>query len=496
MLRIAAVALVLLIFASSANGQSRIALLIGNESYVSKVGPLKNPHNDIRVIGAALRTLGFKVTEIRDADYRSLDSALKRHVTTVRREGQGVISFVYYSGHGAADPDTKINYLIPVDVANADDEDLWTYSLNLNTVVESLRAQAPGATHYIVFDACRNELNLVRRGQKALTDKGFVPMAYTPGVMVAYATAPGKTASDRGSGGGAYAKTLAEEIIKPGVEAMTMFRRVALRVNGAIGQDPWMSASTLPEVYLAGRENSVGTPTPAPAISRSSEAAEAWDRTKDSASVAALEAFIRRFGDTYYGDLAKVRLAELKKVESKEAEAARQATRAARQKADEEARAKAELERQRVALLKKEEGERKRTEDAGRNKTEAAVNLREPTAKPVAPEQKGWVLLGQQSAGYAVDVDEVNISAGRLQHLYLVVEQNDVHLMSANFLYLNGSSEDFRIDKLIRQGNMLPIQLKGDKQHLARIEMTYRSRPRSDSVEGVVKVYGEPARGQ
>jgi hypothetical protein len=60
MLRIAAVALVLLIFASSANGQSRIALLIGNESYVSKVGPLKNPHNDIRVIGAALRTLGLR----------------------------------------------------------------------------------------------------------------------------------------------------------------------------------------------------------------------------------------------------------------------------------------------------------------------------------------------------------------------------------------------------------------------------------------------------
>jgi hypothetical protein len=46
----------------------------------------------------------------------------------------------------AADPDTKINYLIPVDVANADDEDLWTNSLNLNNVVEGLRSQAPGAT--------------------------------------------------------------------------------------------------------------------------------------------------------------------------------------------------------------------------------------------------------------------------------------------------------------------------------------------------------------
>jgi hypothetical protein len=52
----------------------------------------------------------------------------------------------------------------------------------------------------VVFDACRNELNLTRKGKKALADKGFVPLAYTPGVMVAYATAPGQTAADTGSG--------------------------------------------------------------------------------------------------------------------------------------------------------------------------------------------------------------------------------------------------------------------------------------------------------
>jgi formylglycine-generating enzyme required for sulfatase activity len=89
-----------------------------------------------------------------------------------------------------------------------------------------------------------------------------------------------------------------------------------------------------------------------PAPARLSEAAEAWDRTKDAQSIAALEAFIRRFGDTYYGDLAKVRLAELKQAAE------------TRRKADDEARARAaEAERQRLALLKKEE-ERKRAEVA------------------------------------------------------------------------------------------------------------------------------------
>src|SRR5262245_64977246 len=238
--------------ASAQPAEARLALLIGNQAYNAAVGPLKNPHNDIALIGAALEKLGFKTTLVKDADYRAIDVAIKRHIQSVRREGPGTISFVYYSGHGAADPDTKINYLIPVDVANAEDEDLWTNSVNLNSVIEGLRGQAPAATHYVVFDACRNELKLTRKNKKALTDKGFVPIAYTPGVMIAYATAPGQTADDRGVGSGPYAKALADEIGRPGVEAMTMFRRVALRVNREIGQDPWMSASTLPEVYLAG----------------------------------------------------------------------------------------------------------------------------------------------------------------------------------------------------------------------------------------------------
>jgi formylglycine-generating enzyme required for sulfatase activity/uncharacterized caspase-like protein len=312
MLRAAVIAILIVLLPLHVRAEARIALLIGNQAYNPKVGPLKNPHDDIALVGAALRSLGFTVTEVTDADYRSMDVAIKRHAATVRREGPGAISLLYYSGHGAADPDTKTNYLIPVDVTEADDADLWNASLNLTNIVEGLRAQAPGATHYVIFDACRNELNLMRKGSKAITDKGFVPIAYTPGVMVAYATAPGKTAADIGSSGGPYAKALAEELIKPGVEAMTMFRRVALRVNREIGQDPWMSASTLPEVYFAGQ---LKAPTAWPGVQKTplSEAAEAWDRTKDTMSIALLETFIARYKDTYYADLARARIEDIKK---------------------------------------------------------------------------------------------------------------------------------------------------------------------------------------
>jgi hypothetical protein len=248
-----------------------------------------------------------------------MDSALKRYVTEVRRAGQGTISFFYYSGHGVVNPETQINYLIPIDIADADDDKVWFESLQQNAVIGLLSKQAPNATHYVVFDACRNELKLSGPAAKALgAQKGFVAVTDTSGLLVAYATAPQQTASDSGVGGGPYAKVLAEELVKPGIEAVSMFRNVQIRVKQAIGQDPWLSFPSLPPVYLAGGPDaSLPRPAAPPAEQpRSSEAAEAWDRTKDTTNIAALEAFISRYGDTYYAELARAQLEIAKKQQS------------------------------------------------------------------------------------------------------------------------------------------------------------------------------------
>ena len=129
--------------------------------------------------------------------------------------------------------------------------------------------------------------------------------------MVAYATAPGRTASDVGTGGGTYAKALADEIVKPGVDSVLVFTRVARRVQREIGQDPFLSASTMPEIYFAG-EGAAFKPMPTGQLDRSElERAAAFIReTEDQAR---LEAFIRQFGDSPYADMARARLDELKK---------------------------------------------------------------------------------------------------------------------------------------------------------------------------------------
>ncbi len=68
LLRSAICFLSLLLLHSAALAEKRVALVIGNQGYASDVGPLKNPHNDIRIVGTALAKVGFEViAPVRDA---------------------------------------------------------------------------------------------------------------------------------------------------------------------------------------------------------------------------------------------------------------------------------------------------------------------------------------------------------------------------------------------------------------------------------------------
>jgi uncharacterized caspase-like protein len=353
MLRAAVILLFLALLPSHVCAEARIALLIGNQVYTPKVGVLRNPHEDVALIGAALKQLGFQVTILKDAGYRDLDVAIKRFIADVRSKGRGAISFFYYSGHGAANPDTQINYLIPVDVADPNDGNLWYQSFQQNELIDRLSKQAPNASHYVVFDACRNELNLSGPAAKAIgAEKGFVPVAQTPGLLIAYATAQGKTASDIGDGGGHYAKALATEILKPGIEAVTMFRNVQIRVKADIGQDPWLSFPALPPVYLAGQTTE---PASAPAPAQPAGAAEVVRVCREveaMTSLSMLSVLERQHAGTPAADCISARIGELR-------------AKVAADKAAEEAerkRAAAEVERQRLALRDKQEEVRKAAE--------------------------------------------------------------------------------------------------------------------------------------
>jgi formylglycine-generating enzyme required for sulfatase activity len=300
MLRAAAIVLLMALWPSHIRAEAKFALLIGNQAYDPSVGVLKNPYNDIAVVGQALRRQGFEVLPpIKDARRSTILGGVRELVRRLNAAGAGAIGFIYYSGHGAAEKDTNINYLIPVDAKQPGTSAFWDDSVKLDDVLRLLDG-ARAAAKFIVFDACRSELQLPIKN----TTKGLVPVAEQQGMFIAYASAPGQTASDKGEGSGPYAAALALELGRPGLDHLNLFQNVKEDVLASSGgtQQPWESNGLGRRVYLTGT---------APAVPGPDTAGE-WSRI-DKTSIAELETFVRRHGASTEADYARARIEELKK---------------------------------------------------------------------------------------------------------------------------------------------------------------------------------------
>jgi uncharacterized caspase-like protein len=97
--------------------ETRIALVIGDGSYPN--APLKNTVNDANDMAAALRSLGFTVSLVVDADLAAMNRAVRDFGNAIKR--QDAVALFYYSGHGVQYQGA--NYLIPAraDIQNADE---------------------------------------------------------------------------------------------------------------------------------------------------------------------------------------------------------------------------------------------------------------------------------------------------------------------------------------------------------------------------------------
>jgi TPR repeat protein len=222
---------------------ARVALLIGNASY--KVGPLRNPPNDVQQMDAALRSLGFDTQRVLNANQAQMKRALRDF--GVRAQGAD-IALLYYSGHG-----TQVageNYLIPVQAAIESEGDYEIEAVSANAILRQLAIARPRVT-LVVLDACRD--NPMAATSKSGT-KGLSRMEAPTGTLIAFATAQNTTASDDGH----YARVLSAELRKPGQELLDAFRNTTAEVRRLTQgrQDPRVSEVSIAErVYLAGAPN-------------------------------------------------------------------------------------------------------------------------------------------------------------------------------------------------------------------------------------------------
>ena len=183
--------------------QKRFALVIGNYNYKLSVGPLKTPQRDQELITKALADIHFddvvSKENVTRTDIKYLVDVLAHKLEAA---GNDAIGFLYYSGHGAANPDDHMNYLIPTEADKPEDERFWYGAVAVDDIVRTLTEKAPRASIFIVFDACRSELHLPS-GKSPLASKGFdlEDMHQKPGVFIAYSTSPNTEAPDVGESG-------------------------------------------------------------------------------------------------------------------------------------------------------------------------------------------------------------------------------------------------------------------------------------------------------
>ncbi len=240
--------------------QSKIALVIGNSKYTDL--PLKNPVNDAKDMKTALEKAGFTVIYATDATIDKMDEATNKFLNALDRDSLGLF---FYSGHGIQAG--GINYLIPVGAKISNEATLKRQSYDVNALINELEGVG-NSSNILILDACRDNPYEQQAGTRSFANvsKGLAriePQDGT-GLLVAYATASGKTASDNQTGkNGLYTKYLKQYLFQSGLTVEVALKKVRQEVvKSNPEQIPWDNSSLLEDICLAGCTSPTITPTP------------------------------------------------------------------------------------------------------------------------------------------------------------------------------------------------------------------------------------------
>src|SRR5262249_25981801 len=221
----------------------RTALVIGNSKYGQ--GSLRNPANDARAMGNTLKDLGFEVTLQFNLNLRQMDEAVRGFGQKIKGGGVGLF---YFAGHGLQVD--GVNYLAPVGARVEKEQDVKFEMLDIGKVTAEMEA-AKNGLNILILDACRN--NPFTRAFRS-PNPGLAPINAPSGTYIAFATAPGTTASDGEGENGLYTQELLTNLKQPGLRLEDIFirTRVSVKKKSNDIQVPWENGALEGVVILNG----------------------------------------------------------------------------------------------------------------------------------------------------------------------------------------------------------------------------------------------------
>ncbi|MBN8475115.1 caspase family protein [Sulfuritalea sp.] len=302
----------------------RVAVVIGNSSYPS--GALANPKNDATAMAAALKMLGFDVELKIDATKADLDGIFKRFSARAER---AAVAALFYAGHGIQV--NGGNYIVPVDAKPQNERDLKREMIRMDDIIDDM---GNAKVKLVFFDACRD--NPLARSFARGSSRGMAAPVEATGTLISFATKHGNTAADGAGKHSPYTKALLEALEAPaGVEIEQILRKVQQGVKQATNgqQEPWRYGSLDGEFYFVAAapradsvaqqqeaiERSVQEAMKRAAGQRTSETAALavemsyWDSIKTSTSTDDFKAYVKRFPNGSFVELAQNRIAMLER---------------------------------------------------------------------------------------------------------------------------------------------------------------------------------------
>ncbi len=299
-MRALAFGLLLLLSVTPAEGR-RVALVIGNDSY-QYVEPLHNARADAKAVATSLQNIGFAVTLKQDTTLSAMKAALRSFKAQV--SGGDEVVF-YFSGHGVQFE--GLNYLIPVDLAPQNEEQVADDSVSLQRVLDNLSDQKARFTLAII-DACRD--NPFKGTGRAIGKRGLAPVTAATGQMVLYSAGAGQEALDRlgpndADPNGVFTRVFIKEIKKPGVPADRILKNVrdqVVRLAKSMNHEqvPALYDQTIGEFYFL---------EPQSPTARLNPDDDAWSAAREDGSVAAYRSYLEQFPAGTHAATAKVKLA-------------------------------------------------------------------------------------------------------------------------------------------------------------------------------------------
>lgn len=305
---------------SNGTAQRRVALVIGNGAYTN-APPLKNPPNDARDMALTLKTLGFDVSSGININQREMKRLIRDFGQKLKTGGSGLF---YYAGHGVQS--NGRNYLIPVEADIQSEAEVEDSSVDVSLVLKFMD-EAQNGLNIVILDACRN--NPFGRSFRSASE-GLAQVDAPTGTLIAYATAPGRVASDGAGQNGLYTSELLRQMRVPGLSATEMFMRVRAEVMRQTGnkQVPWEASSLVGTFYFGGGKSNpsssdVGVGNKPETESRVDPAAfelSYWDSIKSSTDPEDFKAYLEKYPAGQFAALARNDLRRLQAVDNRRSE--------------------------------------------------------------------------------------------------------------------------------------------------------------------------------